>query len=291
MTSKRYALHFLDKYSGYHWLVLLLNHHYEVMRDAIKNFHDVFNNMTGLNVKTWVCDNALEFKKVLSDPCFANTYVNYTIANTPSMNGSIERIGRTIIEAACTQLVDANLPEELWDYSLDSTVQVLNLLPQDTKDLWIQRSMTTGISDSPEKSLEISAMTPASSNTGDNALDTAMEGLDLITLPPDEIMLRSTSQSPLEDNTVATNHDENANDGLMETKLTSPLETIRPPLPDPAKVTLSLLVTISSSLASAAITRRPAAISRVLPQGYSIPKTFKQAKDNPHWPEWKKACL
>ncbi|KAK2743934.1 hypothetical protein CKAH01_18363 [Colletotrichum kahawae] len=52
MTSKRYALHFLDKYSGYHWLVLLLNHHYEVVRDAIKNFHDVFNNMTGLNVKT-----------------------------------------------------------------------------------------------------------------------------------------------------------------------------------------------------------------------------------------------
>ncbi|KAK2751256.1 KilA-N domain-containing protein [Colletotrichum kahawae] len=52
MTSKRYALHFLDKYSGYHWLVLLLNHYYEVMRDAIKNFHDVFNNITSLNVKT-----------------------------------------------------------------------------------------------------------------------------------------------------------------------------------------------------------------------------------------------
>ncbi|KAK2733826.1 hypothetical protein CKAH01_08240 [Colletotrichum kahawae] len=52
MTGKRYALHFLDKYSGYHWLVLLLNHHYEVVRDAIKNFHDVFNNMTSLNVKT-----------------------------------------------------------------------------------------------------------------------------------------------------------------------------------------------------------------------------------------------
>lgn len=111
MTGKRYALHFLDKYSGYHWLVLMLNHHYEVVRDAIKNFHDVFNNMTGLNVKTWVCDNAPEFKKVLRDPCFANTRVNFSIANTPSMNGSIERAGRTIIEAARTQLIDANLPQ------------------------------------------------------------------------------------------------------------------------------------------------------------------------------------
>ncbi|KAK2729268.1 hypothetical protein CKAH01_10356 [Colletotrichum kahawae] len=205
ITSKRYALHFLDKYSSYHWLVLLLNHYYEVVRDAIKNFHDVFNNMTGLNVKTWVYDNAPEFKKVLSDLYFANTRVNYTIANTPSMNGSIER--------------DTKEHDILFN----------------ELDLWIQRSTTIGTSDSPEKSLEISAMTPASSNAGNNALDAAIEGLDLITPPPDEIMLRSTSQSPSEDNTLSSVRSYNK--------------------------------------------------KAVLPQGYSIPKTFKQAKDNPHWPE------
>ncbi|KAK2754615.1 hypothetical protein CKAH01_17376 [Colletotrichum kahawae] len=125
MTSKRYALHFLDKYSSYHWLVLLLNHHYEV---------------------------------------------------------------------------------------------VLNLLPQDTKDLWIQRSITTGTSDSPEKSPEISAITLASSNASNNALDIAIEGLDLITPPPDEIMLRSTSQSPPEDNTT---HGDEVNKPSQDDKTTS----------------------------------------------------------------------
>ncbi|KAK2743933.1 hypothetical protein CKAH01_18362 [Colletotrichum kahawae] len=239
------------------------------------------------------------------------------------MNGSIERAGRTIIEAARTQLVDANLPEELWDYSLDSTVQVLNLLPQDTKDLWIQRSTTTGTSDSPEKSPEISAMTPASLNAGDNALDTAIEGLDLITPPPDEIMLRSTSQSPPEDDTVATNHDENANehhnsdgdsneqrthrDEVNEPSRDDETTSSRPCRGDPKppghykqlsgvhsynkKAYITADIQVHDDAPKYSLDNLIAtAISRVLPQGYSIPKTFKQAKDNPHWPEWKKAC-
>ncbi|KAK2756628.1 KilA-N domain-containing protein [Colletotrichum kahawae] len=63
ITGKRYVLHFMDRYSGYHWVTLLLNHNYEVVLNAIKTFSDIFTNMTHVDIKTWVCDNAPEFNK------------------------------------------------------------------------------------------------------------------------------------------------------------------------------------------------------------------------------------
>ncbi|KAK2732826.1 hypothetical protein CKAH01_19031 [Colletotrichum kahawae] len=179
-------------------------------------------------------------------------------------------------------------------------------------------------------------MTPASSNVSNNALDIAIEGLDLITPPPDEIMLRSTSQSPLEDNTVATNHNKNANeyhnsngdsnesfrsiinqelDGINPThrqrthgdEVNEPSRddkttSSRPRRGDPKPPGYyKQLSSVRSYNKKAYITANiqvhddapkysldnliATAISRVLPQGYSISKTFKQAKDNPHWPE------
>ncbi|KAL0943598.1 KilA-N domain-containing protein [Colletotrichum truncatum] len=89
--------------------------------------------LTGLKPKVWVSDNAPELIKVFNDPYFEGTRHNTTIAYTPSMNGTIERAGRTIVEGARTQLIDMSLPEELWDYSIDSVTQILNLLPTPSK--------------------------------------------------------------------------------------------------------------------------------------------------------------
>ncbi|KAF6785560.1 reverse transcriptase domain protein [Colletotrichum musicola] len=132
-TKKRCVLHFLDRYSGYHWIVFLSSHDYGVVLDAVKHFEAKFTNLTGLTIKTWRTDNAPELKKVFRDPYFAHTWLDLTTAYTPSMNGSVERAGRTIVEAARTQLIESGLGEDLWDYSVDSTIQILNLLPSMSK--------------------------------------------------------------------------------------------------------------------------------------------------------------
>ncbi|KAF6788196.1 reverse transcriptase domain protein [Colletotrichum musicola] len=72
-------------------------------------------------------------EKVFRDPYFAHTRLDPTTTYTPSMNGSVERAGRTIVEAARTQLIESGLGEDLWDYSVDSTIQILNLLPSMSK--------------------------------------------------------------------------------------------------------------------------------------------------------------
>ncbi|KAF6785180.1 reverse transcriptase domain protein [Colletotrichum musicola] len=72
-------------------------------------------------------------EKVFYDPHFAHTRLDPTTTYTPSINGSVERAGRTIVEAARTQLIESGLGEDLWDYSIDSTIQILNLLPSISK--------------------------------------------------------------------------------------------------------------------------------------------------------------
>nr|XP_036577912.1 KilA-N domain-containing protein [Colletotrichum truncatum]XP_036583465.1 KilA-N domain-containing protein [Colletotrichum truncatum]KAF6785008.1 KilA-N domain-containing protein [Colletotrichum truncatum]KAF6792508.1 KilA-N domain-containing protein [Colletotrichum truncatum] len=129
----RQVLHLMDKYSGYHWVVFLPNHKFATILAAIKKWDTEFYSLTGLKPKVWVSDNAPELIKVFNDPYFEGTRHNTTIAYTPSMNGTIERAGRTIVEGARTQLIDMSLPEELWDYSIDSVTQILNLLPTPSK--------------------------------------------------------------------------------------------------------------------------------------------------------------
>nr|XP_036578774.1 KilA-N domain-containing protein [Colletotrichum truncatum]KAF6786107.1 KilA-N domain-containing protein [Colletotrichum truncatum] len=129
----RQVLHLMDKYSGYHWVVFLPNHKFATILAAIKKWDTEFYSLTGLKPKVWVSDNAPELIKVFNDPYFEGTRHNTTIAHTPSMNGTIERAGRTIVEGARTQLIDMSLPEELWDYSIDSVTQILNLLPTPSK--------------------------------------------------------------------------------------------------------------------------------------------------------------
>ncbi|KAL0938285.1 reverse transcriptase domain protein [Colletotrichum truncatum] len=131
--GNRQVLHLMDKYSGYHWVVFLPNHKFATILAAIKKWDTEFYSLTGLKPKVWVSDNAPELIKVFNDPYFEGTRHNTTIAYTPSMNGTIERAGRTIVEGARTQLIDMSLPEELWDYSIDSVTQILNLLPTPSK--------------------------------------------------------------------------------------------------------------------------------------------------------------
>ncbi|KAL0937276.1 KilA-N domain-containing protein [Colletotrichum truncatum] len=131
--GNRQVLHLMDKYSGYHWVVFLPNHKFATILAAIKKWDTEFYSLTGLKPKVWVSDNAPELIKVFNDPYFEGTRHNTTIAHTPSMNGTIERAGRTIVEGARTQLIDMSLPEELWDYSIDSVTQILNLLPTPSK--------------------------------------------------------------------------------------------------------------------------------------------------------------
>ena len=45
---------------------------------------------------------------------------------TPEQNGVAERLNRTLVEAVCSMLIDANLPHKLWAEALSTAVYLKN---------------------------------------------------------------------------------------------------------------------------------------------------------------------
>lgn len=51
---------------------------------------------------------------------------------TPQLNGIAERINRTMVEAALSLLIQANLPSCLWPFALKYAISIRNRIPHST---------------------------------------------------------------------------------------------------------------------------------------------------------------
>nr|XP_036588189.1 KilA-N domain-containing protein [Colletotrichum truncatum]KAF6799330.1 KilA-N domain-containing protein [Colletotrichum truncatum] len=318
----------LDKYSGYHWVVFLPNHKFATILAAIKKWDTEFYSLTGLKPKVWVSDNAPELIKVFNDPYFEGTRHNTTIAYTPSMNGTIERAGRTIVEGARTQLIDMSLPEELWDYSIDSVTQILNLLPTPSKgNLSPHEIMARELNLAAEhiiiqytirqKPIEGEKPVTGDPKPDETIVEKAMAPTDThLMSPPPENLLETTATprdsitNELNDDefvasveTMETDHqDPDSLSTIVEEATSQPAESSRPRRASAQRppghyraasgvrsyakktfLSADILASLTSRQFSLSVLSATA-LSKVLPDGVVIPKSYREAQKSLQWP-------
>jgi len=131
-----YTLHFVDVFSGFHWVKFAVN-----KSDSFKLIKDwlaMVERQTGLKVKMLGLDGGTEFGQSSTE--FRNgklttwsdqlgVEVWKTTKHTPWFNGKSERAGKEIMERARTIMIDNNIPHHLWPFVVESVMKILNLLP------------------------------------------------------------------------------------------------------------------------------------------------------------------
>src|SRR5438045_1364303 len=125
---KRYAIHFVCTYSGYHW-VRTISHKHEAW-SAVMEFLTFIKNQTQLQPQILSIDGFREIIDWLEKYCDEKGIaLNVTVPNTSEQNGRAERAGKTLNAQARATCIDAGIPEMLWPFTVESSAYVNNLLP------------------------------------------------------------------------------------------------------------------------------------------------------------------
>ena len=131
INGNDYCLHLIDSYTGYQWALMLPNRMAQTVISALVDWIRAMEKQTGLRVLGFQMDNAKEFACHTADAVFRKNGL-LTLFSPPETHepmGRIERAHRTIAEAARTSLIEAKLPEKLWEHAMKAAVYLANRLP------------------------------------------------------------------------------------------------------------------------------------------------------------------
>nr|GFA44481.1 retrovirus-related Pol polyprotein from transposon TNT 1-94 [Tanacetum cinerariifolium] len=114
INGKRYVLVVVDDYSRYTWVFFL--HSKDEASEVIISFIKKTQVNLQLQVQHVRTDNGMEFKNKTLAKFFDDVGITqqFSAARTPQQNGVVERRNRTLVKAARTMLIFANLPSFLW---------------------------------------------------------------------------------------------------------------------------------------------------------------------------------
>ena len=123
----RYSTHFLDAFSGYHWIIFARS--LADIAAKVITWGTELQNLTELSIHEFYMDGGKEFLQTLNWAAKQGIQVRTTSADTPEPRGRIERAGALITTMARCAIIDARLPEFLWPYAEAWAIRILNLLP------------------------------------------------------------------------------------------------------------------------------------------------------------------
>nr|GFA94510.1 putative ribonuclease H-like domain-containing protein [Tanacetum cinerariifolium] len=128
VNEKRYVLVVVNDYSRYTWVFFL--HSKDEASDVIISFIKKTQVNLQLQVQLIRTDNGMEFKNKTLAKFFDEVGITqqFSAARTPQQNGVVERRNRTLVEAASTMLIFANLPSFLWAEAIATTCFIQNRL-------------------------------------------------------------------------------------------------------------------------------------------------------------------
>nr|GEU57543.1 putative ribonuclease H-like domain-containing protein [Tanacetum cinerariifolium] len=152
INRKRYVLVLVDDYSRYTW-VFFLNSKDEASEVIISFIKKTQVNLQ-LQVQRVRTNNGTNFKNKTLAKFFDEVGITqqFSATRTPQQNSFVERKNRTLVEAARTMLIFANLPLFLWAEAIATTYFTQN-----------QESSSSSLNDDVHQSLE--EVTVPSSNT------------------------------------------------------------------------------------------------------------------------------
>ena len=127
--TKSPSLSFIDDKTHFTW-VYMLKKKDEVFR-KFREWKAMVGRESRHRLKTLRTDNggeytSSEFKEYLEAEGVRHELM---IPKTPEQNGVAERINRTFVEAVCSMLIGAKLPEKVWAESLSTAVYLRNRSP------------------------------------------------------------------------------------------------------------------------------------------------------------------
>ncbi|GKA97982.1 retrotransposon protein, putative, ty1-copia subclass [Tanacetum coccineum] len=117
----------LSLHYGY---VYLLKHKHEVF-ETFKVFQKEVENQLGNTIKSLRYDHGGEYisKEFLDHLRDHGIIAHKTPPYTPQHNGVSERRNRTLLDMVRSMMSQTTLPKSFWDYALESTTRILNMVP------------------------------------------------------------------------------------------------------------------------------------------------------------------
>ena len=120
----RYAINFIDDYSGATFVYFLKN-----KSDAVKALERFLADSSPYGViKRFRRDNALEFTSAEFDSVLVKNKIKSELScpYSPHQNGTAERSWRTLFEMARCLLIESGLPKNLWTYAVKTAAYIRN---------------------------------------------------------------------------------------------------------------------------------------------------------------------
>jgi len=132
--NKKYVLTFVDDYTHFCKVYLLKNKSeaFQYLKEYVSEAEAFFN----IKAAKLRLDNggeyvSLEMKQWCKDK---GIVLDYTVPHTPQLNGTAERMNRTLFEKARALIFDANLSKQMWGEAIVTSAYLLNRSPTVTID-------------------------------------------------------------------------------------------------------------------------------------------------------------
>lgn len=133
--SKKYFLTVIDDFTHFCKVYLLSNKSevFMFLKEYIVEAEAHFN----LKVAKIRCDNGGEYiANGLKQYCkMKGIVIDYTIPYSPQLNGTAERMNRTLLEKARAMLFDSNLSKEMWGEAILTSAYLINRSPTTSQDV------------------------------------------------------------------------------------------------------------------------------------------------------------
>ena len=128
-NGAKYCLCILDDYSRMRFIYFLKSK--EETSENIMDFKVMVENKLDGRIKAVQTDNGTEFCKAILEKFFTQHGICHqrSAPRNPEMNGRIERLNRTLGEAARSMMLDAGCMEYLWGEAFHTAVYLKNRLP------------------------------------------------------------------------------------------------------------------------------------------------------------------
>lgn len=126
---KRYILTLIDDYTHFTMVYLLKNKHEtaETVKEYVQQVEAKWNykvsRMKSDNGREYVNNNLINWAKA------KGIEMNYTVPYSPQMNGTAERLNRTLMEKARALLSDSKMQKEMWGEAILTATYLLNRSP------------------------------------------------------------------------------------------------------------------------------------------------------------------
>ena len=120
----RYFATFMDGHSRYLFVAFMVNR--SDLYDSFDAVSTMFQKLGGVPIKSLHSDGAKEYVRLQQEVSSNGVNVSFSAPYTPEHNAIAERVNRTLVEAARTLLIQANLPGCLWPFALKQVVYVRN---------------------------------------------------------------------------------------------------------------------------------------------------------------------